>query len=136
MLNPPDDTSLQASGRGSRPRRVLIIDDEPNIREAIEVILDLSDVQTVSAGDGRSAVRRLGEDPASFGLVILDLTMPGLSGEETLSALRAIDRQIPIIITSGRPEHHLDPAISALSQGYLRKPFAAEGLLGLLDRFL
>ena len=119
-----------------RPRRVLIIDDEPHIREAVYDILDLAGVETVQAATGASALQRFSERPSDFGLIFLDLSMPGMSGEDTLAALRLVDDQIPIIITSGHPPGDLSPDVAKATHGFLQKPFSINGLISLTESYL
>ena len=122
--------------RPQTPHRVLVVDDEPHIREAVNEILGLAGIEVLEAADGASGVRRFIEHRPAIGLIVLDLSMPGISGEETLSALRAVDNQIPIVITSGRCQQDLSAEVDAMASDFLQKPFAMQALLDMMERYL
>ncbi len=80
---------------------VLIIDDEVAIREAVADILSLYDIKVIAAADGEQGLNLYKEYAAAISLILLDLTLPGLSGEATFYRLREINTSVPIIISSG-----------------------------------
>jgi DNA-binding NtrC family response regulator len=84
-----------------KQQMVLIIDDEAAIREAVADILSLYDIEVVAAADGEQGENLYKEHAAAIGLILLDLTLPGLSGEATFYRLREINATVPIIISSG-----------------------------------
>lgn len=81
--------------------RVLVIDDQDPVREAMCDMLDLEGIPFLSAEDGAAGVAFVEQHGDGIGLVILDLTMPGLSGEETFRRIRATAPGLPIIVSSG-----------------------------------
>jgi two-component system, OmpR family, response regulator len=105
----------------SRPR-VLVVDDDPPIRELMRNILREFGMDPLVAGSGEEAVELARTETPE--VILLDLNMPGLSGEETIAALRAVDAlaEIPILILSGEP---MDPAeLERLgARGAVQKPF-------------
>lgn len=113
---------------------VLVVDDEPNIRLLISMVLEEAGYSTVIATDGQECLDALdGIDP---GLVLLDLRMPRKGGAETLSELRARPgtRDVPVIIISGTTE--LDSGMKvAGATDVLVKPFDLEELLRLVRRY-
>lgn len=103
---------------------VLVIDDESAIRESITDILTLEGIQATTAASGTEGVVCYRGQQQQIGLVLLDLKMPGMSGEETLRALRAINPTVKVILSSGYNETevtHLFQAGEILA--FLQKPY-------------
>jgi len=124
------------SGHGTG-RRVLVIEDEPNISEAIRFILrrDGWDVRTHDSGDGALA-RILGDAPD---LVILDVMLPGQSGLDILQSLRAQPQtdRLPVILLTARGQ----AATREIAQDYgasmfMAKPFANADLLAAVRQLV
>jgi DNA-binding NarL/FixJ family response regulator len=115
--------------------RVLIADDHPLVREAIKVRLSVEDdLELVGeASDGRRAVE-LGKALAPD-LVLLDLHMPGLSGSELVSAMRAAAPASRILVLTGSVERRMvREVLAAGADGYVLKEDDTEELLGALRR--
>jgi CheY-like chemotaxis protein len=109
--------------------RVLVVDDEEDIRSLMASVLDLQGYQVDQAADGASALALLrnGNQPS---LILLDLMMPGMNGWQLLEVLHADPRlrKIPVVLVSGAGD--LATRASALGvAGYLRKPFDLEALV-------
>jgi PAS domain S-box-containing protein len=102
--------------------KILIVDDEPEILENLETILSDEGFEVVKASSGNEAVANF--EAGSFGVVITDMKMPGLSGLDVLRQVKQIDEDIEVIILTGYAT--LENAILALKDGgaydYLRKP--------------
>jgi DNA-binding response OmpR family regulator len=108
--------------------RVLIIEDEPGIVRMLERGLAAHGHRCVSAENGEEGMR-LAEDE-TVELVLLDIMLPGLDGQEVLKRLRARRPGLPVIMLTARDE--LGDKVSALDSGaddYLTKPFAFEELI-------
>jgi len=116
--------------------RVLLIDDHALVRKGIEELLRSRGVQVVaSVGSGEEGVRRARELPAD--LVLLDVKMPGMSGIDTLRALRDAGVGAPVVmLTMSREEADLGAALRAGAQGYLLKDMEPEELLPALEAVL
>ncbi len=113
------------SGQGM----VLIIDDEQSIRSVAARMLMRLGFQVVEAADGASALEIVRAPPAPLTAALLDLTMPGLSGEETLRRLRRLDNNLPVILMSGYNERDvLDRFVGREPAGFLQKPFKLDDL--------
>ena len=114
---------------------VLVIDDEEHIRDVIQDSLSFSEIDCLVAESGANGLALLQDRPTDIDVVILDLTMPGLSGQETLRRLRAVAPALPVILSSGIGEADLmrlapnDPAII-----HLAKPFTLDTLLAAVQR--
>lgn len=104
--------------------QVMIIDDEYTVTEVVSDLLELEGIQTITSNDGSTAVEMYRRQQANIGLVILDLTMPGMSGREVFQALREIDPNVNVLVSSGygRKEvsRHITPDALA---GIIQKPF-------------
>lgn len=119
-------------------RRVLICDDEPTLRKVLAKHLGAVGFEVHAAEEGSEAIKLLEESEATFDLVILDITMPGLSGVATRELIREKDPTLPILLASGHPEDALsqlddwNPTID----GYIQKPFRKKHLLSKVELFL
>jgi PAS domain S-box-containing protein len=128
-----DDTGLRGSGR------VLVMDDEQGIRELAIAVLSRAGYSVVTASDGAQAIElyrnaRNAGDP--FGLVILDLTVPGgMGGEKTIIELRKIDPGVVAIVSSGYADSELliDPATHGFA-GMISKPYRANDLISVVKK--
>ncbi|RJP94612.1 MAG: response regulator [Desulfobacteraceae bacterium] len=107
--------------------KILVVDDERDIREGVERILKRMGYQVFTAGRGEEALAVL--ENQSVALAILDLKMPGMDGMELHQRIRAIDDQIIVIIITGYAT--IETAIEAMKQGaydFIPKPFEPEHL--------
>jgi two-component system OmpR family response regulator len=82
--------------------RILIADDEPSVREMLAELLNFEGYTVATAATGEEALQLL--DRFAADVILLDILMPGLSGNETLSALRARGIEIPAIAITGMPD--------------------------------
>jgi DNA-binding response OmpR family regulator len=110
---------------------VLVVDDEPRIVRFLELKLEASGYEVLTAGTGLEALKKLQSQEPD--LLVLDLVMPGIDGFETLRQIRSIS-SIPVIILSAR-ETSIDK-IKGLEMGaddYLTKPFSPNELLARIE---
>jgi DNA-binding response OmpR family regulator len=116
--------------------RILVIDDEPDMRAFVEEILTSAGYEVVVAADGREGVERYRTSPAD--LVITDLYMPNQDGMATIRELRSCFPTLAIIAMSGRPGTGtmLSIAQNATDVGILRKPFLADALIAAVEKAL
>ncbi len=107
--------------------RILIVDDDPAIREVVRFALDRAGFATVEAADGQAALDRFAADGAD--LLVLDVTMPGLDGIDVCRALRRTS-PVPILFLSSRDEE-VDRVVGLEVGGddYLAKPFSPRELV-------
>ena len=116
---------------------VLVIDDEDMMRRSLSRILALRGHQAVTAASGAAGVELVRADPQRYGLVILDLTMPGMDGVDTLAALRAIAPDLPVVIASGYAEAGVAERFAVeRPDAFLQKPIDSATLTGLLARMI
>ena len=113
---------------------ILIVEDDPNIRKLVRVNLVKRGYTVSEAGDSHQAMALFQEEPVD--LVLLDLLLPGLSGVDICSWIRARS-EVPIIILSARSEENLKvAALDAGADDYMTKPFGQEELLARVRAFL
>ena len=108
-------------------RRVLIVDDEPQIRRALRLVLRANGYQVTEVAGGEAALDALAT--ADFDMMILDLMLPDLDGVEVCRRVRAWS-QLPVVVLSAHGEE--DIKVRALDEGaddYVTKPFSAPELL-------
>ncbi len=115
--------------------RILVVDDEPSVRQAVSEALRFSGYQVVTAGDGVAALAELRANPADA--MVLDLVMPRLGGLEVCQRLRAEGERIAILVLTARDS--VGDRVAGLDAGaddYLVKPFALDELLARLRALL
>ncbi len=106
--------------------RILIIDDEPSVRDALRMVFK-ADHETVSAADGPAALAQLADGPVD--LVLLDVVLPGMDGLEVLRAIRAAYPALPVVmLTATRTVRTAVDAIRLGAVDYLTKPFDVDEL--------
>jgi two-component system, cell cycle sensor histidine kinase and response regulator CckA len=116
---------------------VLVVDDEPAVRDVSKLFLEQNGYKVFTAEDGLQALQLFGEHSREIALVLLDLSMPGMNGEEVYRALRGIRPDLPIILSSGYGEHETMGMIkdSALTS-FIRKPYRPKALLDKVREIL
>jgi PAS domain S-box-containing protein len=103
---------------------VLVIDDQENVLEAAVDILALEEIPVITAAGGQAGVRAYREHEAKIGLVILDLSMPEMDGYETFAALRQINPDVTVILSSGYDEKEVSRRFNGGGLvGFLKKPY-------------
>jgi DNA-binding response OmpR family regulator len=115
---------------GSIPARVLVVEDEPNIRELVCLHLGLEGYTCDGVGEGRSALIRLKAE--RFDLLVLDVMIPGIDGLSLCRAVRKgdINQDIPILmLTARREESDKVVGLEAGADDYLTKPFGVRELV-------
>ena len=115
--------------------RVLVVDDEPAVRQALDRALRFEGYETETAGDGLGALSVMAERPADA--VVLDVAMPRVDGLEVCRRLRAAGDPTPILLLTARVA--ISERVAGLDAGaddYLVKPFALEELLARLRALL
>jgi len=127
-VDPRDGVVLtESSWRGFG--RALVIDDEESIRSVVVGMLSALGFSPTEAGDGGAGIEEFRKDPAAFSIVLLDLTMPVLDGEETFLRIRAIRPDTKVILMSGFNEPESSARFTGLGlAGFLQKPFGYDTL--------
>jgi PAS domain S-box-containing protein len=133
-VRPP---ATQPVAEPHRKGTVLVVDDEAVVRQMTRAALERQGYRVILAESGREAIDMFSRDPASFSLVILDLSMPGITGAQTLPELRRAHPRIPVIITSGYSEAQSLGMFSGQKvSGFLQKPFSSQVLVARTEAAL
>ena len=114
--------------------RILVVEDEPSIRELVEMILRDEGWHPLGACDGRQALQALDDD--SFDLAVLDWMLPDLDGMGLLRRIRRFS-SMPVVLLTARDD--LESQAEAMQQGadgYIVKPFRIEQLVDTVSRLL
>jgi len=118
----PPDTRPQSAGR------ILIIDDEAEIRESLETLLQLEGYTVAAAGSGREGLAQIGE--RAFDVVLLDLALPDKNGMEVLAEIRLLHpQQAVIMITAYGTVENAVRAMQSGATNFIQKPWDNEKLL-------
>ncbi|WP_108124470.1 sigma-54-dependent transcriptional regulator [Saccharospirillum mangrovi] len=113
--------------------KILIVEDDANLREAVSDTLALSDYEVVEADCGEAAVARLKEQPVDF--IVSDVNMPGMDGHQLLDFVRTHHADLPMLLITAYAA--VDKAVAAMQAGavdYLVKPFEPDQLIELIER--
>ena len=124
MPNPNDDPNAHAS---APPARVLVIDDEPQIRKFLDISLRAQGYQVVLAANGEEGLTALAIQGAD--LVILDIGLPDKDGHEVLKELRQWSQAPVIMLTVRAGEAEKVAALDAGANDYVTKPFGVQELM-------
>ncbi len=118
----------------NRGARVLVVDDEPQIRRSLQVNLEGKGYQVLTAEDGEQAVQVMAHQPPD--VIVMDLLLPGIDGIELTRRLRK-DSAVPIIFLSaiGEEQKKID-ALEAGADDYVTKPFSVDELLARIKSVL
>ncbi len=116
-------------------KRILIVDDDEYLRQALQQLLELEDFKIVLAADGRETLELM--RPGDYDLVLLDVKMPGPNGLDVLTALHARWPAIPIIMMSALVARNtVTDALQAGACDFILKPFNDELVLSAVRRAL
>jgi CheY-like chemotaxis protein len=116
---------------------VLVIDDEEPVRDAVTDILDLEGLTVLTAADGSAGIELYRQRQADIGLILLDLSMPGLNGEKTFRELRQINPHTRVLLSSGYSQDEVAARFAGQSDvGFIQKPYDADQLVQEVKRYL
>lgn len=121
-------------------RLVLIVEDDPDVRETLQLIIEDEGVRAVGVANGREAVDYLLSERALPDLILLDLMMPVMSGVEFLSWRRgqpAAIAAVPVVVVSASNTRNAERAVGEFQlRGFLQKPLTLEALTSALSPLL
>ena len=118
-----------------RKSRVLVADDEEEIRKILSNILEKEGFEVITASDGEQAMQKICSDIPDA--VLLDVRMPGLNGMEVLKKIKAIEENLPVVLVTAYADTH--QAVEAMKEGaydYLAKPFDNNEVVWITSRAL
>jgi len=118
----------------AEPRVVLVIDDEDYMLEVVRDSLAASGHGALLAGSGEAGLQLLRLRGEAIDLILLDLSMPGLSGVETFKRLSEFNPTVPVVVTSGFAEEDAVAQLEGLDPaGFLQKPYRSRTLVDLVE---
>jgi PAS domain S-box-containing protein len=130
-----DIPSKAGSGIGSGT--ILIADDEEDVRDLVESVLLKGGYRVITACDGVQAINIFKSIGGEIDAVILDLSMPNLSGAEALNEIRALSTTVPVILSSGFSEGDVTERFSeSHASGFIQKPYRPKALLDIVSEVL
>jgi two-component system OmpR family response regulator len=118
-----------------RVPKVLVVDDEPNIRELVQVALRFHGCAVTTGSSGHDALRRAESDHPD--LIVLDVMLPDIDGFEVCRRLRASDNEVPVIFLTAKDT--TSDTVTGLALGgddYITKPFSVEALVARIRAVL
>lgn len=118
-------------------KKILIIDDEPELVRAIEIRLKAAGYKTECAYDGLTGIDKAKETKPD--IIILDIIMPGMTGYDVCKSIKADEKtkDIPILVLSASQQLNLEAKCKELGiRHFVLKPFEAKELLGLVNELI
>ena len=116
-------------------RKILIVDDNPNMSSLLAEMLEVFDYESLRAGDGLEAIEKVEKNDIS--LVITDMRMPKMSGLDLLQKIKEKRPDLPVVVISG---YALDDEgsnlLSNMADGFLNKPFKMSDIEQLLKQVI
>ncbi|MFL0247853.1 response regulator transcription factor [Candidatus Clostridium stratigraminis] len=111
----------------NKPFKILVVDDEQNILNVVKAYLEKEGFEVVTAMDGEAAIRIFNNE--TIQLIVLDLMLPKVTGEEVCTRIRAISSVPIIMLTAKTDEENKIDGISIGADDYLTKPFSVRELV-------
>jgi len=109
---------------------VLVADDEEMVRDVTQMALEMAGVTVLLAEDGEEAVRLFEQRADEIAVVLLDMSMPRMSGQEALTAIRSIRSDVPVLLSSGFDEQDsTDRLVEHDLAGFIQKPYRPTELI-------
>jgi len=120
-----------------KQRSLLVVDDEPMALVLAKRVLTEAGFEVVTAQSGFECLDLFRKRPRHFDLILLDLTMPFMDGEETFSRLRSLRPDVVVLLSTGFiAQERLDRMLSAGMAGFLRKPHRPDELVANIQAIL
>jgi len=125
--------AVRVAGAGT----ILVVDDDSAVRDVTRRLLSRQGFEILEAADGSQAVEVLASAHDRIRFVLLDMTMPGMNGCETIRAMREVVPSVRVVLTSGHSEASLNGQLKGLGlAGFLQKPFDMNTLLAVTNAAL
>jgi CheY-like chemotaxis protein len=133
---PPSETESPAKPEAlghalqARARRILVVDDEPAARVLGKRVFSEAGFEVATVQSGFECLELFRQHPRYFDLILLDLSMPFMDGEETFRRLRDINPNVVVLLSTGfMAQDRVDRMMAAGMAGYIRKPHRPDELL-------
>lgn len=117
--------------------RLLVIDDDREVLDVISSILDDPDITVHTAGSGREGIEMFRRKKEIIDLVLIDLTMPAMDGDDVLREIRNIRDDVPVVLSSGYGEQDVRERLhDCVPDAFIQKPYKISTLTGAINRAL
>ena len=134
---PTNRTPLSVPGIAPRTGTILVVDDEETVRNVARRMLERSGYRVITASDGDEGLQRFAEEESVITAIILDVTMPRMTGTEVLAELRQRGKTVPVVLASGYTSQSLGALIPGSAPPvFVQKPFVTGALLAGIDAAL
>lgn len=140
-IDPRAENEVDGHAVAARPRRILIVDDEPAARVLAFRVFSEARFEVTTVQSGFECLEHFRKRPNWFDLILLDLSMPFMDGEETFKRLRALNPNVVVLLSTGflaQAQERIDRMVAAGMAGFIRKPHRPDELLaqvqGILER--
>ena len=132
---PAEPVAPAAEGGGGEC--VLVVDDEDMVRDLARLVLERRGYRVLTACDGEEALTQYGAHPGRIDLVLLDYTMPGLTGLQVFEALRKMDPKVCVVFSSGYGlQGDATPLLTAGARAFVPKPYRPDELVQAIRKVL
>ncbi len=137
----PDSAAANPSAAGvsSRPRRILVVDDEPAARILAQRLFSEAGFDVVTVPSGFDCLKEFRKQPFGFDLILLDLSMPFMDGEETFRRLRTMNPAVVVLLSTGflgQAQNRVERMLAGGMAGVIRKPHRPDELLAQVHSIL
>ncbi len=124
--------------KSDRPRRctILLVEDEPFVREATCIILESAGFEVLPAGDAQDAMKVYEECKRGIDLVLTDMVLPGKTGQQLGQDLREHSPELAVLVTSGYSNPEYDMEAPESRTYFLAKPYSRRTLVERIERIL
>lgn len=120
-----------------RRGKLMVVDDEPTVRSLVQRVMERRGFTVLCAFDGPNAVQLFRENPDDIAIILLDMTMPQMSGEEVFRELRRIRPDVRVVLSSGYNEEDATSRFAGKGlAGFLQKPYTPATLWETLEQAL
>jgi CheY-like chemotaxis protein len=132
-----DSSEVSARALSAHRPRVLVVDDEPAARVLAKRVFSEAGFEIVTVQSGFECLEVFRKQPRHFDLILLDLSMPFMDGEETFKRLREINPEVVVLLSTGfMAQERVDRMLAAGMAGFIRKPHRPDELLGRVQVIL
>jgi len=114
----------------SKTETVLVIDDDGPIAQTARVMLERAGFRVLTARGGKEAIFLVKKEPATVDVVLCDVVMPELNGDELVQCFHDIRSDLPVVLTSGFPRPRVEKILGRTSCPFIAKPYTQKSLVG------
>lgn len=119
-------------------KKIMVVDDEPDILTSVGQMLEMSGYEVIRAADGKECIKKLTESPSNPDLIVLDIMMPEVSGWDVAAQIKENPKwnSIPIVFLTAKGDTMSIGMGGMASEDYIVKPFDIKDLIGRIQKIL